>query len=108
VKYHLGDLESDMSVFHRVDDLYELDGPRFMRLAWRIGAYNGMITRRVQAAQEDPAPSPLAGEPAPARLRSAPARAVREQPAVGDLPSGASMVPVSALNLMMPGLIERA
>lgn len=107
MKYHLGDLESDMSVFHRVDDLYELDGPRFMRLAWRIGAYNGMITRRVQAAQETPTP-PTAGAAAPVRLRSTPARAVREAPAVGDLPAGASMVPVSALNLMMPGLIERA
>lgn len=43
---HLDDLESDFSRFHRVDDVWRMDGPRFMRMAWRIEAYGGVMALR--------------------------------------------------------------
>jgi hypothetical protein len=49
---HLADLESDFSHLHRVDDMQELDGPRFFRLAWRMSLYSGVMRARVASAQE--------------------------------------------------------
>lgn len=57
---HLADLESDFSRFHRVDDIYALDGPRFFRLAYRIVVYGGVVAMRARAELE------RAAEPAPA------------------------------------------
>lgn len=51
----LDDIVSDMSVFHRVDDITALDGPTLLRLAWRLPAYEGAMRIRVQEAQEEPA-----------------------------------------------------
>lgn len=50
---HLADLESDFSVFHRVEDIYNLDGPRFFQFAERIFAYKGVMRARVEAEQTD-------------------------------------------------------
>jgi hypothetical protein len=50
---HLDDIASDMSVFHRIDDISELDGPSFLRLAWRLPAYTGVMAARVAAAQQE-------------------------------------------------------
>jgi len=68
---HLADLESDFSRFHRIDDIYALDGPRFMRLAWRIGVYEGVIGMRLrdQAEAERP-PDPVRRAPATAPNRA--------------------------------------
>ncbi|MGI8333480.1 hypothetical protein ACRYCC_26305 [Actinomadura scrupuli] len=44
---YLGDLESDMSAIHRIDDMYAMPGPRFFRLAARIGAYDGAVANRL-------------------------------------------------------------
>lgn len=55
---YLDDLESDFSRFHRIDDMYALDGPRFMRLAWRISIYGGVMAVRVQ--NQEPATEPAA------------------------------------------------
>lgn len=63
---YLDDLESDFSRFHRIDDIYELDGPRFMRLAWRISVYGGVMALRVQnqePATETAAPTPAVAAP---------------------------------------------
>ena len=49
---HLDDLESDFSVFHRVEDIYSMDGPRFFSRAIRISAYDGVMTARLTAEQE--------------------------------------------------------
>lgn len=49
----LDDITSDMSVFHRVDDIYALDGPTLFRLAWRLPAYEGAMRVRVQMAHVD-------------------------------------------------------
>jgi hypothetical protein len=65
----LPDLESDFSVFHRVDDMRALDGPRFFRLATRLPFYEGAMRMRVMALARDddttPAPS-TSGSGAPA------------------------------------------
>ncbi len=48
---HLADLESDFSAFHRVEDITQLDGPRFFRMAYRLSAYQGVMAARL-AVQE--------------------------------------------------------
>lgn len=52
---HLGDVESDLSAFHRIDDIWSMNGPRFFRLAERLPAYQGAIRARAehQAMQEN-------------------------------------------------------
>jgi hypothetical protein len=56
----LDDIASDLSVFHRVDDLTALDGPTFFRLAWRLPAYQGVMRARLEAEQEEHDQSPTA------------------------------------------------
>ena len=52
----MDDVVSDFSVFHRVDDVEALSGPRFFRLASRLVYYQGAVQARVmeQAAKEQP------------------------------------------------------
>lgn len=50
---HLDDLASDFSVFHRIPDITELDGPTFLRLAWRMPAYEGVMRARTTAAHQE-------------------------------------------------------
>lgn len=42
-------MESDFSVFHRVDDPYRLPSPRFFRLAERLPAYKGAVAAALAA-----------------------------------------------------------
>lgn len=49
---HLADIESDFSVFHRVDDPLSLSGPEFFRKAHRLPAYSGVLAARVAAQHE--------------------------------------------------------
>ncbi len=49
---HLDDLESDFSVFHRVDDIYAMDGPQFFSRAYRLSAYQGVMAIRAQAGEQ--------------------------------------------------------
>jgi len=93
---HLGDLESDLSVFHRVDDLHTLDGPRFFRLALRIFAYDGVMAARL-AAQDGGT--------------DAPAPSGEREPLAGPIPEGGRTrrgdMDVDELAAIAPGLIER-
>lgn len=50
---HLDDVASDLSVFHRIDDIGVLDGPTFFRLAWRLPAYNGVMRAIVTAEHQE-------------------------------------------------------
>lgn len=43
---HLDDLESDFSVFHRVDNIYAMPARRFVQLAVRLPAYQGVMAFR--------------------------------------------------------------
>lgn len=36
------DVASDLSAFHRIDNVDEIDGPRYFSLAQRLTAYNGV------------------------------------------------------------------
>lgn len=49
---HLDDVASDMSVFHRVDDITDFDAVTLWKLAWRLGAYQGRMAMVVQELQE--------------------------------------------------------
>lgn len=40
--------------------MWALDGPRFMRLAWRIAAYDGVMTARITALRTGDKPQPVA------------------------------------------------
>lgn len=60
---HMDDLESDFSVFHRVEDITALDGPRFFRLAHRIFAYAGVMAARLAEQEKDRSPAPAARPP---------------------------------------------
>lgn len=50
---HEADIESDLSVFHRVDDPMTLDGPRYFSLALRLAAYAGVVQARAVKAKQD-------------------------------------------------------
>lgn len=49
---YLSDLESDFSAIHGIDDIYSLPGPRFFRFAYRITAYQGLLSALQQKQQE--------------------------------------------------------
>lgn len=49
---YLDDIESDMSVFHRVDSIETMHGPLFFKRAFRLSAYSGAMAARMQEAQE--------------------------------------------------------
>lgn len=40
---HIRDIESDMSAFHRIDNIWAMNGPRFFALAYRLPAYKGVM-----------------------------------------------------------------
>lgn len=54
---HLADIESDFSVFHRVDDCLSLAGPEFFRKAYRLSAYAGVMQARAMAEHEHSRPA---------------------------------------------------
>lgn len=40
---HIRDIESDLSAFHRIDNIWDMNGPRFFTLAYRLTAYKGVM-----------------------------------------------------------------
>ena len=40
---HIRDIESDMSAFHRIDNIWAMNGPHFFALAYRLPAYKGVM-----------------------------------------------------------------
>lgn len=49
---HLDDLDADFRVFYRVDDIEALTGPRFLALALRVFAYQGVMASRAADEQD--------------------------------------------------------
>lgn len=43
IHWLIDDVESDMSAFHRVDDIQQLPAPRFIRFAERLPHYSGAV-----------------------------------------------------------------
>lgn len=50
---HIEDVESDMSAFHRVDDIYTMPAPTFFSRVVRLGAYMGVVQARIAKEQEE-------------------------------------------------------
>lgn len=50
---HLRDLDADFIRFYHIYDFYELPCDRFLDLANRLGVYQGVITLRIEQAQEE-------------------------------------------------------
>jgi len=96
---HLEDLESDFSVFHRIDNIRTLDGPRFFRLALRIFAYDGVMAVRLAAQTEG------TDTPAPDRGGTV------DTALAGPIPEGGRArrgdMDVDELAAIAPGLFER-
>lgn len=57
---YLDDIESDMSVFHRVDDPWSMPAPRFFAFATRLPAYDGALAIAYRAATEAKPTQPAA------------------------------------------------
>lgn len=49
---HLEDLDADFLAFYRIDGIESLTGPRFLSLALRVFAYQGVMAARATAEQE--------------------------------------------------------
>lgn len=59
---HLADIESDLSAIHRIEDMYQVQAPRFFRLVFRLACYEGVVRMRLRAsAPSDDAQSPQPG-----------------------------------------------
>lgn len=86
---HLDEVASDMSVFHRVDDILEdLDGPTLWRLAWRLPNYRGCMRVVVENLQQQesattagPDPSTAPRRPQHGQVVQGTATALRSAPA---------------------------
>lgn len=50
---YMEDIESDLSVFHRVDDYMTMPAPRFFSLVPRLSAYAGVLQARAVEEQEN-------------------------------------------------------
>ena len=60
---YLDEIESDMSVFHRVDDIWSMPARKFFPLARRLHSYQGAMRERVLAEQREREGGPPAGPP---------------------------------------------
>ena len=63
---YIADLESDLSAVHRIDDMWSMPGPKFLRLAVRTVAYRGVMQARAQALidADSAEAAPVASAPA--------------------------------------------
>lgn len=71
---HLTDIASDLSAFHRIDDMAEMEGAVFLALAYRLPAYQGAMA--AVAAQQRNGPE----KAAPRGARSQQARGQLYEP----------------------------
>ncbi len=63
---HEADIASDLSAFHRVDDVMTIDGPRYFSLAQRLTPYSGVMgaiaAQRAQREREGGSGAPAASQ----------------------------------------------
>lgn len=85
---YLPDLESDFSVFHRIDDIYSMPSARFFTFATRLPAYQGVLAARVMAEQEQQNPASRPGPGIqPDRVIDAAREPVQDDPALAGIVS---------------------
>jgi len=53
----LDEVESDLSVFHRIDDMLEMPAVRFVKFAERLPAYTGAVQARLRMLHPSPPPT---------------------------------------------------
>jgi hypothetical protein len=72
---HLDDLESDFSAVHGIENMYDLPSRKFLAMAMRISAYEGVMSARLvkkhEAGQQGPTPPPQTPQTAPQRPEEA-------------------------------------
>ncbi len=61
VAAHLPDIESDLSVFHRIDDPGPLPAERVYAMTRRLGFYQGVVRARLRAEAHRQQPDVPAG-----------------------------------------------
>jgi hypothetical protein len=76
---HLADLESDFSAIHRIDDMYALDGPTFMRMAFRLPVYQGVMRQRLLLQDHDTTTPQQQGQLVGGEMTDAQVEAMRNQ-----------------------------
>ena len=74
---YLPEIESDLSVFHRIDEMRTMPGPRFCTFAVRLPAYGGAMAaaqrREAEAVRErESAAMPTPARPAPQPIEPTP------------------------------------
>lgn len=62
VLHFLPEIESDMSVFHRVEDIYVMRAERFFRLVTLLTAYDGALASRLSRQAEYVSEQPAAAQ----------------------------------------------
>jgi hypothetical protein len=93
---HEADLDADFLAIYGIDlDVYDMDGPRYLALAHRLPAYQGVMAARVDEERDD----------APASSSAAPAVQDYQPPqASGDRRE----VSLTAFRMQFPGLVSIA
>lgn len=92
IRNYLPDLESDFSVFHRVDDMYALPAAVFVSRAERMYAYKGALRMRAEMESSDSRSSTTS----------------TQQPAARPVDDWPREMDLAALMVTQPGLIEKA
>lgn len=86
----LDDVESDLSRFHRIDDMHAMPGPKFFRYINRLIFYDGAVAAMVRMKAQGDVPA----------VSAVPVAA----PAQMSVPSGAQVVPAVPAALRMSDL----
>lgn len=89
----IDDIASDMSVFHRVDDIEAMPAARFFAFAARLPAYQGAVRFRFEQAAE---------------ATLAPQQATAEAARPPGAPNSAQVVPSTpaVMTAMLPGVVD--
>lgn len=78
------DIASDLSAFHRVDDVEKIDGPRYFSLAQRLSAYSGVrgavVAERARREQD--------GDTAPRSVTQQKRQTISDAAAIAELSDG--------------------
>lgn len=58
IPFHLDDIRSDLSVFHRIDEIDELPAPRFFAYCFRLQYYDGAVAALIRRQRARAAAAP--------------------------------------------------
>lgn len=79
---HFGAISSDLSVYHRIDDVDRIGMPRFVRLLEHLHAYGGAYAQSIQRTQTQRSAATTAAEPGGAEGDTPPEEVARQWEAV--------------------------